>query len=91
MKHPAVALVGVIGVPDPVRGEIVKAFILPRAGVIPDQALEQSIKDHVKQSLEAHAYPREVAFVDEMPRTSTGKIMRNELRKIHERKNKIYK
>jgi acetyl-CoA synthetase len=86
MKHPAVALVGVIGVSDPVRGEIVKAFILPKAGVTPDSALEQSIKDHVKKRLEAHAYPREVAFVDEMPRTSTGKILRNELRRMHDQK-----
>ena len=84
MKHPAVALVGVIGVSDPVRGEIVKAFILPRSGVTPDKALEQSIQEHVKKRLEAHAYPREVAFVDEMPRTKTGKILRNELRRIHE-------
>ena len=83
MKHPAVALVGVIGVADPVRGEIVKAFILPKAGLIPDKALEQSIKDHVKERLEAHAYPREVVFVTEMPRTKTGKILRTELRKIH--------
>ncbi len=84
MKHPAVALVGVIGVSDPVRGEIVKAFILPQAGVTPDSALEQSIKEHVKKRLEAHAYPREVAFLKEMPRTKTGKILRNELRRIHE-------
>ena len=83
MKHPAVALVGVIGVSDPVRGEIVKAFILPRAGITPDKALEHSIQEHVKKRLEAHAYPREVAFVDEMPRTSTGKILRNELRRMH--------
>jgi len=89
MKHPAVALVGVIGVSDPVRGEIVKAFILPQAGVTPDSALEQSIKEHVKKRLEAHAYPREVAFVDEMPRTSTGKILRNELHKIHEQEAKV--
>jgi len=88
MKHPAVALVGVIGVPDPVRGEVVKAFILPKAGVTPDSALELSIKDHVKKRLEAHAYPREVAFVDEMPRTKTGKILRNELRNIYEQEAK---
>ena len=89
MKHPAVALVGVIGVSDPVRGEIVKAFILPQTGVTPDKALEQSIQEHVKKKLEAHAYPREVAFVDEMPRTKTGKILRNELHKIHEQEAKI--
>jgi acetyl-CoA synthetase len=84
MKHPAVALVGVIGVSDPVRGEIVKAFILPRAGVAADKALEQSIQNHVKKRLEAHAYPREVVFVGEMPRTKTGKILRNKLREIHQ-------
>jgi acetyl-CoA synthetase len=84
MKHEAVALVGVIGVSDPIRGEIVKAFILPKEGVMPDNALEESIRDHVKTRLEAHAYPREVVFLKEMPKTKTGKILRNELRKIHE-------
>jgi acetyl-CoA synthetase len=84
MKHRAVALVGVIGVSDPIRGEIVKAFVLPKEGVAPDRDLEGSLKEHVKKRLEAHAYPREVAFVDEMPLTSTGKILRDELRKIHE-------
>jgi acetyl-CoA synthetase len=86
MKHEAVALVGVIGVSDPIRGEIVKAFILPKEGVMPDNALEESIRDHVKTRLEAHAYPREVVFLKEMPKTKTGKILRNELRKIHEAK-----
>jgi acetyl-CoA synthetase len=84
MKHEAVALVGVIGVSDPIRGEIVKAFILPQEGVMPDKALEESIRDHVKTRLEAHAYPREVVFLKEMPKTKTGKLLRNELRKIHE-------
>jgi acetyl-CoA synthetase len=80
-----VALVGVIGVPDPIRGEIVKAFILPKEGVKPDRKLEESIKTHVKTRLEAHAYPRKVTFVKEMPRTKTGKILRQELRKLHEK------
>jgi acetyl-CoA synthetase len=84
MKHAAVALVGVIGVPDPIRGEIVKAFILPKEGVLPDQALEVSIKEHVKKRLEAHAYPREVVFLREMPQTKTGKILKQELRRMHE-------
>ncbi|MGD9056854.1 MAG: AMP-binding protein [Desulfobacterales bacterium] len=83
MKHRAVALVGVIGVPDAVRGEIVKAFILPKAGVTPNKALEESIKEHVKNRLEAHAYPREVVFVSDMPMTKTGKILKHELRRIH--------
>jgi acetyl-CoA synthetase len=84
MKHRAVALVGIIGVPDPLRGEIVKAFILPKAGVTPDKVLEESIKEHVKKRLEAHAYPREVTFVSEMPMTKTGKILKHELRRMHE-------
>ncbi|MGD8723126.1 MAG: AMP-binding protein [Desulfobacterales bacterium] len=84
MKHRAIALVGVIGVPDPVRGEIVKAFILPKAGVTPDKALEESIKEHVKKRLEAHAYPRQVVFLSQMPMTKTGKILKNELRRMHE-------
>jgi acetyl-CoA synthetase len=88
MKHEAVALVGVIGVPDAVRGEIVKAFILPKKGVIPGKALEDSLREHVKNRLEAHAYPREVAFLKEMPRTKTGKILKHELRRIHEKKQK---
>jgi acetyl-CoA synthetase len=85
MKHDAVALVGVIGVPDSVRGEIVKAFVLPKEGVRPDQKLEASIRDHVKKRLEAHAYPREVMFLEEMPKTKTGKILKQELRRIHQR------
>ncbi len=86
MKHEAVALVGVIGVSDPIRGEIVKAFILPKEGVKPNKALEDSIRDHVKTRLEAHAYPREVVFLKEMPKTKTGKILKNALRKIHKAK-----
>jgi acetyl-CoA synthetase len=84
MKHRAVALVGVIGVADPIRGEIVKAFILPKEGVTPGKALEESIKAYVKKRLEAHAYPREVVFLKEMPKTKTGKILKQELRRMHE-------
>ncbi|MGD8881992.1 MAG: AMP-binding protein [Desulfobacterales bacterium] len=84
MKHEAVSLVGVIGVPDPIRGEIVKAFILPKEGVKADKDLEDSIKEFVKTRLEAHAYPRAVVFLKDMPMTKTGKILKKELRKIHE-------
>ncbi|MBW1690142.1 MAG: AMP-binding protein [Deltaproteobacteria bacterium] len=83
MKHESVALVGVIGAPDKLRGEIVKAFIVPQDGVKVDEAFEKSIKEHVKTNLEAHAYPREIEFLKEMPRTKSGKILRSELRKLH--------
>lgn len=86
MKHEAVKLVGVIGVPDEIRGEIVKAFIVPNEGVKLDKALEDSIKQHVKTKLEAHAYPREIEFLKEMPMTNTGKIMKKELRRIEKEK-----
>jgi acetyl-CoA synthetase len=80
MKHEAVALVCVLGVPDPVRGQIVKAFIVPKPGFHPDADLEESIRAHVKGKLEAHAYPRAIQFLDEMPMTKTGKILKNKLK-----------
>jgi acetyl-CoA synthetase len=82
MKHEAVALVCVLGVPDPVRGQIVKAFIVPKAGFEPDQALEESIRSHVKGKLEAHAYPRAIQFLIDMPMTKTGKILKNKLKEM---------
>jgi acetyl-CoA synthetase len=86
MKHAAVALVGVIGVPDPIRGQAVKAFILPKDGVIPDKTLENDIREHVKTRLEAHAFPRQISFVDDMPTTKTGKILKHKLRELHNHK-----
>ncbi|HJQ57522.1 MAG TPA: AMP-binding protein [Vineibacter sp.] len=82
MKHPAVALVGVVGVPDKVRTEIVKAFIQLRPEVAPSEALKAEIATYVKTRLAAHEYPREVEFVTEFPLTTTGKIMRRELKRI---------
>jgi acetyl-CoA synthetase len=80
IKHPAVAMAAAVGVPDPVRTEVVKAFIVPAAGVVPDEALAQEIRDYVRIRLAAHEYPRLVEFVDELPLTATGKIMRRVLR-----------
>ena len=82
MKHPAVGMAAVIGSPDEVRTEIVKAFIVLKPEATPSQALEEEIKSFVKVRLAAHEYPREIEFVKELPLTATGKIMRKELRKI---------
>ena len=80
LSHPAVALAAAVGKPDPLRTEIVKAFIVPTAGVAPDAALEEEIRDHVRTRLSAHEYPREIAFVEELPMTTTGKVIRRLLR-----------
>jgi len=86
MKHPSVSMVAVVGSPDRIRAEIVKAFIVPKHGVIPGPDLEKEIKQYVKVRLAAHEYPREIEFVDELPMTTTGKIMRKELKKLEIKK-----
>jgi acetyl-CoA synthetase len=82
LKHPAVGMAAVVGSPDEVRTEIVKAFIIPKSGTTPTPELETEIKDFVKQRLAAHEYPREIEFVNELPMTATGKIMRKDLKKL---------
>ena len=91
LKHPSVSLVAVVGIPDEVRTEIVKAFIVLKPGVTPTPSLEQEIKNFVKVRLAAHEFPREVEFVGELPMTATGKIMRKELRKLEEERKRIKK
>ncbi len=90
MKHPAVAMVAVVGSPDAVRTEIVKAFIVPKPEVTPGPEVAEDIKTFVKTRLAAHEYPREIEFVNELPMTATGKIMRKDLKKLEvERKKKV--
>ena len=79
-EHDAVWEVAVVGSPDEERGEIVKAFVVAEDGVSPGNALVEEIQNHVKDTLAPYKYPREVEFVEELPRTETGKIRRIELR-----------
>ncbi len=80
IRHPAVALAAVVGKPDPLRTEIVKAFLVLRPDFEPSEVLASDIRDFVKSRLSAHEYPREIAFVESLPMTTTGKIIRRELR-----------
>lgn len=80
IRHPAVALAAAIGKPDPLRTEIVKAFIVLKKDYAPSDALAAEIQSFVKTRLSGHEYPREVAFIDDMPMTTTGKVIRRLLR-----------
>ncbi|MFU8834473.1 MAG: AMP-binding protein [Roseovarius sp.] len=80
LTHPAVATVGVVGKPDPLRTEIVKAYVVLRAGVNPSEVLAKELQSHVKERLASYSYPREIAFLDALPMTVTGKVIRKELK-----------
>jgi acetyl-CoA synthetase len=80
LRHPAVGMAAVVGLPDALRTERVTVVIVPRPGHAPDAALAAAIQDHVRRRVAAHAYPREVVFVDSLPMTTTGKVMRGVLR-----------
>jgi acetyl-CoA synthetase len=85
IKHPAVVQAAAIGAPDPLRGEIVKAFIVLAEGFEPTQSLRQEIQETVKRQLAAYEYPREIEFIDALPLTTTGKVRRIELRERERR------
>jgi acetyl-CoA synthetase len=80
VSHPDIIEAGVIGKPDEMRGEIIKAFITLKQGVKPSEALKKEIVIYVKKHLAGHAYPREIEFKDKLPKTRSGKIMRRLLK-----------
>lgn len=80
LRHPSVSMAAVAGVPDPLRTEAVKAWIVLREGYTASEELGREIQAFVRTRLAAHEYPRHVAFVDELPMTATGKIIRKQLR-----------
>ena len=82
LRHPAVAAAAAVGKPDALRTEIVKSFVVLKGGREPSDALATEIRDFVRSRLSAHEYPREIAFVDTLPMTSSGKVLRRELRAL---------
>ena len=80
VEHEAVAEAGVIGKPDPVRGEIIKAFVALRPDYQESDELKEEIRKFVKEGLAAHAAPREIEFKEKLPKTRSGKIMRRVLK-----------
>jgi acetyl-CoA synthetase len=85
VEHPAVAECAVIGAPDAVRGEVLEAFVVPAPGAAGDEALVAELQCLVKERYAAHAYPRAVHFVAQLPRTPSGKVQRYALRQQRER------
>jgi 2-aminobenzoate-CoA ligase len=82
MQHPAVAECGVTGVPDELRGQVVKAFVVLRPGFSAGDAMVAELQNFVKNAVAAYKYPRLIAFIDALPRTETGKLKRSVLRTL---------
>lgn len=86
LEHPAVAESAVVGSPDPIRGEIVKAFVVLKPGFEPSARLMADLQEHVKRVTAPYKYPRAIEFVTSLPKTHSGKIRRHELRERQARK-----
>jgi acyl-coenzyme A synthetase/AMP-(fatty) acid ligase len=86
MQHDAIAECAAVASPDAQRGEVVKAFIVLKPGVAPSDALAAEIQDHAKRVTAPYKYPRLIEFVDDLPRTPTGKTRRRELRDLEYRR-----
>jgi 2-aminobenzoate-CoA ligase len=82
LTHPAVAECGVVGQPDPDRGQIVKAYVILKEGYAADETLTRTLQDYVKDSVAPFKYPRAIEYVTALPRTETGKLQRFELRRM---------
>ncbi|WP_434054947.1 MAG: AMP-binding protein [Roseibium sp.] len=82
IRHPAVALAAAVGKPDPLRTEIVKAFVVLKSEELDNDNLASEIRDFVREHLSAHEYPREIEFVSSLPMTTTGKVIRRKLREM---------
>ena len=82
LSHAAVAECGVVGAPDPERGMIVKAYIVLANGYTADAIMTKMLQDHVKADIAPFKYPRQIEYVDALPKTQTGKLQRFELRRM---------
>jgi acetyl-CoA synthetase len=80
IEHPSVSEAAVVGSPDRIRGMIVKAFVILNTGFEPSELLIRELKNHVKRTTAPYKYPREIEFVQDLPKTISGKIKRNDLR-----------
>ena len=80
LSHPAVAECGVVGAPDEARGMIVKAYVVTVPGVEPNEELATALQDHVKREIAPYKYPRAIEFIEQLPKTGTGKLQRFALR-----------
>ena len=82
LTHAAVAETAVVGIPDIDRGMLVKAFVVLQPGFTADPSLARELQDHVKSTIAPYKYPRQIEFVDELPKTATGKLQRFRLKEI---------